>query len=394
MGFDALGQTIFKLVHERHLVYASCWEDPAVDRRALQLISNDRVLVITSAGCNALDYLLDEPESVCAVDVNYRQNALLELKRAAIVHLEWEDFFQFFGRGHHPQARELYHSRLRSELQPLHQTFWDRTIGLFNGRKSFYFRTPSGRFAWLFRATLDYCLRAGRDIDELLQAETVPEQQAIYARQLKKKLWGKWLGWLMRRNTALAMSGIPPQQRTQLLKSFPDLQEYLRSRAEHLIDHSLLRENYFWRVYLTGQFTPECCPRYLRVENFARLRELVPRLTTHTASVAGFLQSTTQRFTHYVLLDHMDWLAAESSQALQEEWQGLIDHADERAKFLWRSLGLNTHYVDDVIVSRHGQQRRVGDLLRYDEALSEQLRFDERISAYGCVRVASLTDEH
>ena len=49
---------VFKFVHGNNLVYNTCWEDPRLDRQALELTSQDRVMVITSAGCNALDYLL------------------------------------------------------------------------------------------------------------------------------------------------------------------------------------------------------------------------------------------------------------------------------------------------------------------------------------------------
>ena len=77
-------------VHRQHLVYNQCWEDPAVDHEALRRRPDDRVLVITSAGCNALDYALSGA-SVLAVDVNSRQNHLLELKRAASA-LDFEAF--------------------------------------------------------------------------------------------------------------------------------------------------------------------------------------------------------------------------------------------------------------------------------------------------------------
>ncbi len=390
MGLDWLGQRFFRWVHEQHLVYAACWEDPQADRLAMQLRADDRVLVITSAGCNALDYLLDEPACVCAVDMNYRQNALLELKRAAILALEWPVFFQLFGEGHLPGIQQIYRSRLRSQLTEQYQAYWDRWITLFCGRQSFYFRTPSGRFAAMFRWYVDHVLRSRSDIEELLEAETIAQQQMIYERRLQKKLWSRPLAWLMRRNWALAMSGIPPQQRGQLLSNSPDLLGYLRSRAEHSISTSLLRHNYFWRVYLTGKFTPACCPRYLQPENFVRLRELLPRLTTHTATVTDFLQSTSRTFSHFVLLDHMDWLAANNSVDLQREWQALIKHADPEAMFLWRSLGLNTEYVDQVQVPVQGKPHRVCELVRYDEALSEQLHAQERVSVYGCVRVARI----
>jgi len=57
-------------------------EDPRIDRIALQLCPSDRLMVITSAGCNVLDYLLAGVEHIDAVDINPFQNALLELKIA------------------------------------------------------------------------------------------------------------------------------------------------------------------------------------------------------------------------------------------------------------------------------------------------------------------------
>ena len=55
MLFDWLGQRLFQYVHRNYLVYGACWEDPRVDRAALQISPGDRLLVITSAGCNVLD---------------------------------------------------------------------------------------------------------------------------------------------------------------------------------------------------------------------------------------------------------------------------------------------------------------------------------------------------
>ena len=43
-------------------VYNQIWEDPRVDLQALKLDKNSRVLTISSGGCNALNYLLAEPE--------------------------------------------------------------------------------------------------------------------------------------------------------------------------------------------------------------------------------------------------------------------------------------------------------------------------------------------
>lgn len=53
---DWFSARVFNLVHGNNLVYNTCWEDPRLDRVALELTPGDNLLVITSAGCNALDY--------------------------------------------------------------------------------------------------------------------------------------------------------------------------------------------------------------------------------------------------------------------------------------------------------------------------------------------------
>ena len=105
---DWLNVRMFNFVHRNNLVYNTCWEDPRLDHQALNLTDQDRVLVITSAGCNALDYALAGPAHVHAVDMNPRQNALLEFKMEGIRRLDYEDFYKFFGDGHHPQAAQIY----------------------------------------------------------------------------------------------------------------------------------------------------------------------------------------------------------------------------------------------------------------------------------------------
>ena len=136
---SASSSSWFKLVYRTNLVYNQCWEDPARDQEALGLGPDDRVLAITSAGCNVLDYAL-RGARVLAVDANPRQNHLLELKLAGIRTLGYEDFFALFGEGGTPRAREIYAS-LRDGLSREARAFWDRAIRLFDPSTS-----PGGTF--------------------------------------------------------------------------------------------------------------------------------------------------------------------------------------------------------------------------------------------------------
>ena len=50
---ERINTRLFKVVHGKNLIYNTCWEDPALDRVALQLKPDDCLVVISSAGCNA-----------------------------------------------------------------------------------------------------------------------------------------------------------------------------------------------------------------------------------------------------------------------------------------------------------------------------------------------------
>src|SRR5262245_49868960 len=175
---DRLSSAWFRFVHQRNLVYNTCWEDPRLDREALDLGPLDRVLVITSAGCNALDYALEGPEHIHAVDLNVRQNALLELKLAGIRRLDYERFFARFGRGRLPGARWVYESELRSDLGPPARAYWDRHIDFFSGsgwRRSFYFRGTSGMIARLVNGYLDGIAGVRDQLEAILGASSIDE---------------------------------------------------------------------------------------------------------------------------------------------------------------------------------------------------------------------------
>jgi S-adenosylmethionine-diacylglycerol 3-amino-3-carboxypropyl transferase len=51
---EKFNNRIFSAVHGNNIVYNTCWEDPALDREALKFNAEDKVLMITSAGCLVL----------------------------------------------------------------------------------------------------------------------------------------------------------------------------------------------------------------------------------------------------------------------------------------------------------------------------------------------------
>lgn len=383
---------VFKFVHGNNLVYNTCWEDPRLDRQALQLTDQDRVLVITSAGCNALDYALTGPAHVYAVDMNPRQNALLELKIAGIRRLEHDDFFQLFGKGYHPRAASVYHSKMRSELTPWAQVYWDRFIKFFDkSRRTFYYRGTSGTFARGIRYYIDRVAKIRPEINELLDCPTVEEQQVVYQR-IRERFWSKSMRFALNRDSTLSMLGVPKAQRLQIDNQYPGgILSFIQDSMEAVFAKLPIHENYFWRVYITGSYTHECCPEYLKLANFQLLKaNNVSNLSVHTDSVQGFLDKGSEPISRFVLLDHMDWLSEHLFPLLELEWQAVLRRAAPGTRVLWRSGGLRTDFIDRVQVARNGRPLKLSELLTYRDEQAAELHQLDRVHTYGSFYIADL----
>ncbi|WP_182867555.1 DUF3419 family protein [Stieleria mannarensis] len=391
-----ISKRCFDAVHQRNLVYNTCWEDPRLDRQALDLGPGDSVLVITSAGCNALDYALQAPKRVHAVDVNAMQNALLELKIAAIRTLGYDDFFEVFGRGVHPNWKTLYRDRVRPALRRDDRAIWDRRTDFFDGtarRNSFYFRGTSGFFAWMINGYLNRPKGLRESVLEILSAETVQQQAEIYdSRGVSEQLFSKPMRWVLRRDTTLAMLGVPRSQRLQIDRGYPGgIGRFIQDRIETVFKKIPLKDNYFWRVYLTGSYTPTCCPEYLTRQGFDRLRAgLVDRVSTHHNTVESFLRVHDEPISRFVLLDHMDWLYERHPDLLASEWQSIVDRSAENTRILWRSAALDVDFVDPLTVRSNGKPTCLGDLLRYQKELAAELHLTDRVHTYGSFYIADL----
>ena len=383
---------VFQFVHGNNLVYNTCWEDPRLDRQALQLSSDDRVMVITSAGCNALDYALVGPAHVYAVDMNPRQNALLELKMAGIRRLEFDDFFLLFGRGYHPQIGRIYQQALRPELSDWARTYWDRFIKFFdNPKRSFYYRGTSGTFARGIRFYIDRVAKVRPQVDELLECRTVEEQKQIYER-IRDRFWSRTMKFTLQRDSTLSMLGVPKAQRLQIDRQYPGgVFSFIQDSMEAVFARLPIHENYFWRVYITGSYTPHCCPEYLKHENFSRLKASnLENISVHTDSVQAFLEQCNTRISRFVLLDHMDWLSQHLFPMLELEWQAIVDNATEDARVLWRSGGLRTDFIERVKVMKDGRQSELPQLLQYHEEQAAQLHAVDRVHTYGSFYIADI----
>ncbi len=374
---------VFHHVHGGQLIYNACWEDPRIDRELLALQPDSRVVMITSAGCNALDYLLDGPAEIHAIDVNPRQNAVLELKLALITRGDFGDLFEFFGIGSHERFRAVYRS-VRPLLSVSARSFWDAKISFFDPgslKKSFYYHGAAGMAAWLLGGAL---FRAKPNIKNhalcLLDADTLAQQARVYA-LLEPKIWGKLSHWLIRQRMVMTLLGVPAPQIRLIENHYPGgLTCYVKDKLRHVMSELPARENYFWRVYMTGSYTLSCCPNYLREENLPVLAARAGRIRPRTCTVSEFLRRHPGVYSHYVLLDHQDWLAWHEPAALAEEWALIFGNSRPGTRILMRSAGVDLSFVPAEVRAR----------LRFFPERTEALHLTDRVGTYGSLHFAEV----
>lgn len=378
---DRLDERLFRTLYASSLVYNTCWEDPAVDRQAFNLTPEDVLLVITSAGCNVLDYALLAPKRIHAVDANPRQTALLELKVAGVRALEFDDFFSVFGEGCHPAFPTLYSRHLRDQLSDFARGYWDKRVEWFAGQRgSFYFHGLSGLVACGFKAYLALRPRLGRHVRALFGASSLDEQRAIYDERVAAEMWGPTMRWTLSRQFTLSLLGVPhPQRREIEAQHAGGVAGYVRESLEYVLRQLPIWNNYFWRLYLYGRYTKTCCPEYLREDNFAALKGgLVDRIVPHTSTVTDFLRGSDERVSKFVLLDHMDWMASHYPQALVEEWREILAHAAPRARVIFRSAHSRPKYLDTICV----EGVKLTEHLSFHEDLARELSRQDRVHTY------------
>jgi len=392
---DRIDQKLFDAIYSRSLVYNACWEDPAVDRKALELGPEDRLLVITSAGCNVLDYALTGPARIHAVDANPRQTALLELKLACIRRLDYEDFFAVFGEGRHPRFPSLYRDRLRPELSTFSRRYWDRHGAWFNPpapRDTFYHHGMSGRVARAFRGYLRVRPRLRDGLSELLEARSLGEQRAVWDGRVAPHLWSRPVNWALSRQLTMSLLGVPHPQRKEVQRQHAGgVAGFVRESIEYVACQLPLWTNYFWTLYLQGVYTAGNCPEYLKPSNFAALKSgLADRITLNTCTVTEFLQRTEERISRFVLLDHMDWMSSYHPAALAEEWNAILARASGGARVIFRSAHAQPAYMSSIMVGAGRQRRPLGDSLVFNRDLAASLQKEDRVHTYAGFHIADV----
>ena len=369
-------------------VYNQIWEDPRVDLQALQLNEKSRVLTISSGGCNALNYLVENPERVTAVDLNRHHIFLLNLKIAALEFLPGhEDFFAFFGYGKSAGNVENYQKFIATNLDGATREFWESNsfIGkIAHGRRINFFRKGGlyehSRNGYFLRFFHKFSRLLGCKPEELLKAKTPEEQAKLYEKYVAPFFDSALIKTIGKMPVTMFGLGIPPQQYDELKKDLADggtLIDVYKERAKRLAVEYPIYENYFaWQAFARKYDTENrrAVPEYLKQENYEALKKNVAKLRTEIGSVTEAIKrQPADAFNRFVFLDAQDWMNAETMTDL---WSAIAEKGEKGSRIIFRTAGASSSIETNLPKDLRAK-------FVYEEEFSKKLFKQDRASIYG-----------
>lgn len=267
------------------ILFSACNEDSRSDLRALGSFEGKRVMCVTAGGGRVLNLLVRRPREVWAVDLNPAQNALLELKIAAMRACDHGAYLAFLGV-RRAEDRVATYERLRHGLTDGARRFFDGSISivergvLTQGRLERFF----GRLAVLLRVVRPFGLARLFAFDDL-------EEQRRYLERWHTPLWRALTRNVARRWVMRVFSGDPG-----FYRYVPDdvpLHEVIYDGVHDYLWNHVARENPLLQLVFFGAYVYEpALPIYLNADTFdevkAALRDV--HIETVSATVQDVLE--------------------------------------------------------------------------------------------------------
>ena len=292
--------------------YSQVWEDHLLLEKGLEIIPEDDILSVASAGCNVLALLLHEPKSITAIDMSPAQIALVQLKLEGIRELSHPEFACLIGVRDGYDRWQLY-QKIRKALPTDCRKFWDQrrieieTGVIHCGRFEKYIRIPMAKFlprVW-----------SSDLVERLLTSSSLEVQAKIFEEEADIPEFAEMFRWYSDREM-LARHGRDPAQFKYVGEM--DVGKYFLNRLRYAFTHIPMRGNFYMEFFLTSRYRDlEQGPPYLQPTFFNRLKGLIDRVTVVHGELERYLYSVPKHmFSKANLSDIFEYTSEEQTEKL------------------------------------------------------------------------------
>lgn len=360
------------------VVYSNVWEDPELNRLSLKVEPGQNVLSITSGGCNSLCLLLDDPKKLISIDLNPAQLAMLDLKRAAIMELDYDDFIEvlgvpFFRKPSNKPAEyriELY-NRIKKHMPKYAVEFWDENQQIIKNGVMMCGKVE--KFFAFYRKILKW-LYGEEEILKLFQAKNLEEQQEAY-RNFRKKRWNALHRILLNRKILSFVKGA----HSFAMVDFEDFAGNLNRKRTLGLTRFYNPDNYFMSLMLLGgHYHDKGMSPYLLRENYPKLQKNIGALEIYKGTIGEVLaKDGPATYDRFNLSNIFEWMTNEQFNSIMRE---VIDLARPDSRMAWRYTFARPRELDAENLDR----------LEYEPELSDKLFKQDRAFIYESFHVYHL----
>ncbi|MEW6709605.1 MAG: DUF3419 family protein [Candidatus Riflebacteria bacterium] len=360
------------------VVYSNVWEDPELNRVSLQVRPGQNVLSITSGGCNSLCLLLEDPKKLISIDLNTAQLAMLELKRAAIIELEYEDFLEVLGTPFYrkpstkpAQYRIDLYNKIKKHMPGYAVDFWDQNQQLIKDGVMMCGKVE--KFFAIYRTILKW-LYGEKEILKLFEAKDLAEQQEIF-RNFRKKKWNGLHRILLNRTILSLVKGA----HSFAMVDFEDFAGNLNRKRTLGMTRFFNPDNYFMCLLMLGaHYHEKGMSPYLLRENFPKLKKNIGALEIYKGTIGDVLKKEGPgTYDRLNLSNIFEWMTNEVFNSIIRE---CIELSRPGARMAWRYTFARPRELDAENLSR----------LEYEPELSDRLFKQDRAFIYESFHVYHL----
>ncbi len=349
---------------EDWILYSTCDEDAESELRALAVNTEDDVLCVTGSACRTLSLISRNPRSITSIDYAAGQNYLLELKLAAIRHLDYDHLLGFLGVEPALNPREADYQRLKKHLSPAAQRYFahymrDVKAGiLFRGRhEKFYIR---------FMAPFLHVLY-GRALREIFSTDSLDHQKRLYFEKVRSPFFAFLISKGFNKSLLTAVLNNPDYE---VEVEVGNLGNYMLETLDHTFSTHLAKESDWLSLMFNGRYlSRDALPHFLQEEVVRKIKAASTEIRIIQQDIVQFSsQAPEAAFSKFSLSDISSCIA-------KPRFMELLSHIPRIGRSNGRLCYRN-------FIARHQIPQSLNGLLTRDNELCNRLNRDDRAFSY------------
>jgi S-adenosylmethionine-diacylglycerol 3-amino-3-carboxypropyl transferase len=295
------------------IVYSQVWEDPEIATEGLRIGPDTDLVSLTSAGDNIMAMSLRRPRSITAIDFSAAQNALFQLKLAALRTLPWAEYVSFLGARPSFNRVSTYRDRVRKELP-------DAVREYFDGQETMIAKGVNhcGRFQkylTTFRTAVLPLVHGRAVIEEFMTIDDRATREQYYREVWDNRRWRSLFTFFFSK-AVMARLGRDPAFFKYVDKS--QIGAAFLERGRRALIETSPRDNHFIQYALLGRYPDlERGPIYLRESSFAALRESTANIKFVRSDLESYLATLSPGSVSALYLsDLFEWVSEEHFETM------------------------------------------------------------------------------